>query len=75
MLDPSKLKKARSTFHRTQWRLCTGSTIAVSIQESGRKPRIELSGNVGNVDLSKLSEEELQALAAYAVEHNGDSDD
>ena len=43
--------------------------------EWAQTQKIELSGNVGNVDLSKLSEEELQALAAYAVEHNGDSDD
>lgn len=42
--------------------------------EWAQTQKLELSGAVGNVDLSNLSEAELIALAKYADEHNGDSD-
>ena len=42
--------------------------------EWAQTQKLELSGAVGNVNLSNLSEAELIALAKYADEHNGDSD-
>ncbi len=43
--------------------------------EWSQTQKVELSGSVGNADLSNLSEEELQALAKYADEHSGDTDE
>lgn len=43
--------------------------------EWAQTQKVELSGNIGNVDLSKLTEEELQALAKYADAHSDDSDE
>lgn len=43
--------------------------------EWSQTQKVELSGDLASADLSKLSDEQLEALADYAASHNGDTDE